>query len=177
VHAPLSHTWSGLQLWATATGAPIIADTANPAPAAAKSAVMVRDVGRISRLAALLESAIRFPPALLVAFRRAAGHLIIGCELAQSVKYRTTSISETEPANCGRSARHRSGSDIGDPHPCRPFECRAVSVKRRPVDGLVAGAAGPGGVSAAVSEAGLMADEDLPGAEGVAVRASRRRVG
>jgi hypothetical protein len=59
VHAPLSHTWSGLQAWAT--GAPIIADTANSVPTAAKSAVMVRDVGRISRLFALLESAIRFP--------------------------------------------------------------------------------------------------------------------
>jgi hypothetical protein len=32
-------------------------------------------------------------------------------------------------------------------------------------------------VAAAVSEAGLMADEDLAGAEGVPVRASRRRVG
>jgi hypothetical protein len=34
-----------------AAGAPIIVDTANPAPTAAKSAVVVRDlVGRITRL-------------------------------------------------------------------------------------------------------------------------------
>ena len=60
MHAPLSHTWSGpLQAWAT--GVPIIADTANSVPTAAKSEVMVRDVDRISRLFALLESAIRFP--------------------------------------------------------------------------------------------------------------------
>ena len=40
--------WSG---WATATGAPITADAANPAPAAAKSEVMIRDlVARIARL-------------------------------------------------------------------------------------------------------------------------------
>ena len=54
MHAPLSHTWSGLQAWAT--GAPIIADTANSVPTAAKSEVMVRDVDRISRLFPLLES-------------------------------------------------------------------------------------------------------------------------
>jgi hypothetical protein len=175
VHAPWSHTWSGLQAWAT--GAPIIADTANSVPTAAKSEVMVRDVERISRLFTLLESGHEVPPALLVAFRQAAGHLIIGCELAQSVKYRTTSISRTEPANCGRSARHRSGSDVGDAHRRRPFQACAVRVERRPVHRLVACATGPGGVAAAVSEAGLMPDEDLPGAERVAVRAAARRVG
>ena len=42
-------------------GAPIIANTAHPVPTAAKSAVMVRDVGRISRLFTLVESAMRFP--------------------------------------------------------------------------------------------------------------------
>jgi hypothetical protein len=36
-------------------GAPIIVDAANPALTAAKSEVMVRDVGRISRLFPLLE--------------------------------------------------------------------------------------------------------------------------
>jgi hypothetical protein len=45
-----------LQTWATATGAPIIADTAKPAPAAAKSEVMGRDlVGRIGRLFSTVE--------------------------------------------------------------------------------------------------------------------------
>ena len=52
-----------------------------------------------------------------------------------------------------------------------------MRVERRPVDGLVAGAAVPGRVAAAVSEAGLMADEDFAGAELVPVGASRRRVG
>jgi hypothetical protein len=45
-------------------------------------------------------------------------------------------------------------SDIG-----RAVEAGAVSVERWPVDRLVACAAGPGGVPAAVTEAGLMADE------------------
>ena len=65
----------------------------------------------------------------------------------------------------------------GDPHSCWPVECLAVCVARRPVHGLVAGAAGPGGVSAAVAEAGLMADEDLAGAEPVTVRAVQPWVG
>jgi HK97 family phage major capsid protein len=43
--------------------------------------------------------------------------------------------------------------------------------------GSIAGAAGPGGVPAAVSEAGDVPDEDLIGAEAVPVGASRRRVG
>jgi hypothetical protein len=41
-----------------------------------------------------------------------------------------------------------------------------VCVERRPVHRGVAAAARPGGVSAAVAEAGLVADEDLAGAEG-----------
>ena len=36
-----------------------------------------------------------------------------------------------------------------------------MGVERRPVHRLIAGAARPGGVPAAVAEAGLMADEDL----------------
>ena len=64
-----------------------------------------------------------------------------------------------------------------DPHSRRPIERRAVRVEWRPVHRLVARAAGPRGVPAAVPEAGLMADEDLAGAEAVPVRASRRRVG
>jgi hypothetical protein len=44
-----------------------------------------------------------------------------------------------------------------------------VSVQRRPVHRGIARSAGPGGVAAAVSEAGLMADEHLAGAESVAV--------
>ncbi len=51
-----------------------------------------------------------------------------------------------------------------------------MRVEQRPVHRLIAYAAGPGGVTAAVAEAGLMTDEDLTGAEAVAVGASRRRV-
>jgi hypothetical protein len=50
-----------------------------------------------------------------------------------------------------------------------------VRVERWPVHRLVAGAACPGGVPAAVAKAGLMSNEDFAGAEGVPVRASRRR--
>ena len=52
-----------------------------------------------------------------------------------------------------------------------------MSVKRRPVHHGVAGSAVPGGVSAAVTEARDMTDEDLVRAERVAVGASRRWVG
>ena len=52
-----------------------------------------------------------------------------------------------------------------------------MGVERRPVHRLVAGAAGPGGVSAAMSEAGLMPYEHFAGAEGVPVGASCRWVG
>ena len=41
-----------------------------------------------------------------------------------------------------------------------------MRVERRPVHGLVACAAGPCGVAAAVPETGLMADEHFAGAEG-----------
>jgi hypothetical protein len=52
-----------------------------------------------------------------------------------------------------------------------------VRVEGRPVHRRVAGSAVAGGVfSAAVAEAGGVADEDLVGAEGVAVGASRRWV-
>jgi hypothetical protein len=51
-----------------------------------------------------------------------------------------------------------------------------VSVEGRPVHRDIACAARPGGVSAAVSEARLMADEQPAGAEGVTIRAPRRRV-
>jgi len=44
-----------------------------------------------------------------------------------------------------------------DPHCRRAIERRAVNVERRPVQRLIACAACPGGVSAAVPEAGLMA--------------------
>ena len=44
-----------------------------------------------------------------------------------------------------------------------------MGVERRPVHRLVACAACPGGVAAAVTEAGVMADEDLVGAEWVPV--------
>ena len=51
-------------------------------------------------------------------------------------------------------------------------------VQRRPVHHRIAGSAVPAGVpAAAVAESGLTPDEDLAGAERVAVRASRRWVG
>jgi len=50
-----------------------------------------------------------------------------------------------------------------------------VSVERRPADHGIAGSAVPAGVSAAVAEAGDMADEDLVRAERVTVRAAARR--
>ena len=52
-----------------------------------------------------------------------------------------------------------------------------MSIERWSVHRLIAGAAVPGGVPAAVAEARHMADEDLVRAEGVAVGASRRWVG
>jgi hypothetical protein len=70
-----------------------------------------------------------------------------------------------------------SASAGRDPYSRRPVECLAVRAEGRTVHRLVACAAGPGGVSAAVAEAGLMPYEYFAGAEGVPVRASRRRVG
>ncbi len=52
----------------------------------------------------------------------------------------------------------------------------AVGVGARPVHGLVACAAGPCGVPVAVTEAGLVADEDLAGDETVPLPAAGRRV-
>jgi hypothetical protein len=51
-----------------------------------------------------------------------------------------------------------------------------VRIERRPVHRDVALSACPGGVTAAVTEAGLMPDEHLAGAEGVPVGGSRWRV-
>jgi hypothetical protein len=52
-----------------------------------------------------------------------------------------------------------------------------VRVDRRPVDGLVACAAGPRGVATAVTKAGFVADEGLAQAEPVAVGAVGRWAG
>jgi hypothetical protein len=52
-----------------------------------------------------------------------------------------------------------------------------VRVERRPVDRLVACAAGPCCVAAAVTETSLMPDENCTGAKQVAVGAARGRVG
>jgi hypothetical protein len=52
-----------------------------------------------------------------------------------------------------------------------------MSVDRRPVHHLVACAAGPGGVPAAVTEASLVADQHVAGAESVAVGAAGWWVG
>jgi hypothetical protein len=64
----------------------------------------------------------------------------------------------------------------GDTNCRRPFECRAVGVEGRPVHRLIAGAADPCGVPAAVAEAGLMTDENLAWAESMPVGAARRWV-
>jgi hypothetical protein len=64
-----------------------------------------------------------------------------------------------------------------DPYSRRPIESAAVLVERWPVHRLVACAARPRGVSAAVAEAGDMLDEDLVGAELVSVGAARLRLG
>ena len=48
-----------------------------------------------------------------------------------------------------------------------------MDIERRPIHRLIAAAARPGGVPAAVAEAGLMTHQDLVGAEGVAVGAVR----
>jgi hypothetical protein len=52
-----------------------------------------------------------------------------------------------------------------------------VGVERRPIDGPLAGAAGPWAVAAAVAEAGLMPYEDQVRAETVPVGAVAGRVG
>ena len=67
----------------------------------------------------------------------------------------------------------RSAGVAGDAHGRWPVERRAVGVERRPVHRLIACAAGPGGVPAAVPEAGLMTNQDFTGAEGVAIGAAR----
>ena len=64
-----------------------------------------------------------------------------------------------------------------DAHSRWPVEACAVRVERRPVHRLVAGEAGPGGVSSAVTKAGLVAHEHCAGAEDVPVGAARGRVG
>jgi hypothetical protein len=52
-----------------------------------------------------------------------------------------------------------------------------VGVERRPVHRPIALSTGPGGVAAAVPEAGLMTDEDFTGSELVPVGASARWAG
>jgi hypothetical protein len=65
-----------------------------------------------------------------------------------------------------RTKTSRSVPRCRDPHWRRPVERRAVDVERRPVHRVVACAARPRGVPAAVAEAGDMLDEDLVGTEG-----------
>ena len=52
-----------------------------------------------------------------------------------------------------------------------------MNVERRPEHRRIAGAARPGGMPAAVTEAGLVTDEDSARAERVAIGASRGWVG
>ena len=70
----------------------------------------------------------------------------------------------------------RSAGVAGDAHGRWSLERRAVSVQRRAAHRLIACATRPGGVPAAVPEAGLMAHQHLTRAEGVAIRAVRGRV-
>jgi hypothetical protein len=70
---------------------------------------------------------------------------------------------------CARRARRQA-------HSRRPVEARAMSIERRAVHRHVAHAARPGRVPAAVTEASLVPDEHLSGAEVVPIRASRGRV-
>jgi hypothetical protein len=79
-------------------------------------------------------------------------------------------------ARHGSIGGHGLQRGVGDAHYRRPVKGVAVGVERRPVHRLIAGAARPGGVPATVSEARLMTHQDLVGAEGVSVWASRRWV-
>ena len=96
-------------------GAPITVNTANPAPIAAKSAVMVRDVGRVSQLFTLLESrilparpcAMKFPLPFWFLPGELPGYLIIGHEVAIKSEYGTTCISTPQTETETRSARHQ----------------------------------------------------------------------
>ena len=71
----------------------------------------------------------------------------------------------------------RSAGVAGDAHGRWSLERRAVSIQRRAEHRLIACAACPCGVSAAVAETGLMTDEHLPGAELVPVRTAPRLLG
>ena len=63
-----------------------------------------------------------------------------------------------------------------DPHDSWPIERAAVSVQGWSVNRVITCAARPGGVPAAVAEAGLMADEHFTGAEVVPVGTACRWV-
>ena len=63
-----------------------------------------------------------------------------------------------------------------DPYSRRPVESAAVGVEWRTVDRLIACAARPCGVAAAVPEAGLMTDQHLARTKPVAAWAVRRRL-
>ena len=71
----------------------------------------------------------------------------------------------------------RSAGVAGDTHGRWSLERRAVSIQRRAEHRLIACAAGPCGVPTTMAETGLMADEDLAGAELVPVRTAPRWVG
>ena len=63
-------------------------------------------------------------------------------------------------------------SGVRDPHRRRPFQRRPVGVEGRPVHRLIACAATPCGVPAAVTQAGLMPHQHFAGAEWAPVGAS-----
>jgi hypothetical protein len=88
---------------------------------------------------------------------------------------RTVTPPTTTPTRKGGRLCFCSAWLGGDAYRRRPVECRAVGAERWPVHRLIACAAGPGGVSAAVAEASLMTDQYGAGAEGVSARAARRR--
>jgi hypothetical protein len=81
-----------------------------------------------------------------------------GGQCAQGIReLRGCSAVEVGPRFAGDVLRGPSASPVGDAHGRWPVERRAVRVERRPVHSLVACSAVPGGVPAAVADAGLMA--------------------
>jgi hypothetical protein len=68
-----------------------------------------------------------------------------------------------------RHRKRRQRQCCKNPHARRPIQRRAVGVEWRPVYGLVARGARPGGVPAAVPETGLTPDQRLAGTKPVAV--------
>jgi hypothetical protein len=84
---------------------------------------------------------------------------------------RYCTCTSSDPESVGPQPKQGGGPTGGDDYKRRwryerrPVECRAVGVEWRPLDSLIACAALPGGVPAAMPETGLMAYQGLVGAE------------